>query len=361
MLKPSDFSAYQLRELVAANQGSYRAAVRAVGGEWTGTWQRAMKLAHEEASEEEWFDSICPDEPSAEITNLKRPPDGWEADLFEQACAYGETIHRLEIEQYEADISIDTQLPIGIAITSDQHLGNEGTDHRLLGKIIDTIVDTPGLFVCDNGDSIDNFVALSHETGRYEQIIRPRYQKQLARWIWGRWAPKLLACTGGQHEYFETRVSDFDTAEYLSRKGDAVFLGPGGKLNLQVGEQPYSIGMWHKFQGNSMYSATAAAMRLFREHGPFDISITGDKHEPAINYQREQGRWGVFVRAGTFKIRDSYGRSLGFETANPLDYVAVPLTILWPGERKFFITLDFFGGIEYLAFLREHKGDSDGD
>jgi len=351
MLKPSDFTAYQLRELVAVH-GSRRAAVTAIGAKWGGSWGRAFKAARliDEAS----------DEPSAEITNLKRPPDGWEGDLFEEVCAYGELLQQADIEQYEADITIDTELPIGIAVTSDQHIGNAGTNHRLLGNVINRIIETPGLFVCDNGDSVDNFVALSHESGRYEQIVRPRYQKQLARWIWTRWAPKLLANTGGQHEYFETRVSDFDTAEYLARKGEAVFLGPGGKLNLIVGEQPYSIGMWHKFRGNSIYDATAGAKRLFREHGPFDISITGDKHEPAISYANEQGRWGVFVRAGTFKVRDSYGRSLGYETVNPLDYVSVPVIILWPDERKFWVTLDFYGGVDYLTYLRGHKGDSDG-
>lgn len=345
MLKPQDLTPDELRYLAKTHK-SYRAAVRAVYGvsddrHWNGTWQRAFKAACEETVE-----------PSVDITNLKRPEDGWEEGFYKQVCTFGEAIQSLEIEQYEADISLTTQAPIGIAVTSDQHLGNVGTDHRLLGRVIDTIIETPGLFVCDNGDSIDNFVALSHETGRYEQIVRPRHQKQLARWIWIRWAEKLLACTGGQHEYFETRVSDFDTAEYLSRKGDAVFLGPGGKLNLTVGDQHYSVGMWHKFKGNSMYDATAAAKRVCREHGPFDISITGDKHEPAISYAREQGRWSVFVRAGTFKIRDSYGRSLGFETANPLDYVAVPVIILWPDERRLWITLDFFGGIDYLRFLR---------
>jgi len=349
MLKASDFTARQLRELAAAN-GGCRAAVRAIGEKWSGSWARAFKAAHA-------ADPMDDGDPAATITNLKRPPAGWEAALWEEICDYGELLRQADIEQYEADITIDTKLPVGLSVTTDQHLGNVGTDHRLLGRVIDTIIETPGLFICDDGDSIDNFVALSHETGRYEQLVRPRYQKQLARWIWTRWAHKLLANTGGQHEFFETRVSDFDTAEYLARKGDAVFLGPGGKLNILVGEQHYSIGMWHRYPGNSIYDATAAAKRCFREHGPFDITITADKHEPAISYACEQGRWGVFVQAGTFKVRDSYARSLGHETADPMDYVAVPTVILWPDRRKFFVTLDFFGGIEYLNYLR---GQDDG-
>ena len=356
-ISPDNFSPAALRTLRSNHGNSARAAVRAIYGlppsdnsRWVGTWQRAFKNLDEEPDED--LDESPDEDPRAEITNLKRPEPGWEGRLWDAMCDYQNAATELEIEQYDAHITIETEAPIGIAVTSDAHIGNVGTDHRTLKQVVDAIREIPGLFVVDDGDIIDNFVAMSHETGRYEQIARPRDQKALAKWIYGLWAPHHLANTAGQHEYFEERVSDFDIGAYLSRKGRSVYLGPGGRLNLLVGGQPYRIGMWHKFKGWSKFDNTAAAKNCYDKHGPFDITITGDKHEPAYSECIWQGLMRIFVQAGTLKIRDSYARSLGYETADPRDYLATPLFILWPKQRRMWGTIDFWDGVEYLKTLR---------
>jgi len=291
-------------------------------------------------------------EPVATAEQEIQPPEGWEEEFWEHITSWESWQRRGSTEHHRADITISTDKPIGICFTSDWHIGNAGTHHALLKSLIDGILATPAMFVCCNGDLVDNFVALSHETGRYEQLLRPRYQKQLGAWLMERLAPRLLALTGGQHEHFETRVSDFDSAEYFGRKGRAVYLGPGGLVHLDVGGAPYVILMWHRYRGNSIYDATASAKRLFREHGPADIVVTSDKHIPAISYMFEQERFAVFVQSGTCKLEDQYAKSLGYQPLNPAARIASPVCILWPDRRPPWVTLDFWLGCEYLAFLR---------
>jgi len=280
------------------------------------------------------------------------PPEGWEEQFWEEVVSWEDWQRRGSTERHYADITIETDRPIGICFTSDWHVGNAGTWHAILKSVIDGILDTPAMFVCCNGDLVDNFVALSHETGRYEQLLRPRYQKRIVAWLMKQLAPRMLAVTGGQHEHFETRVSDFDSAEYFGRKGECVYLGAGGRLSLQVGKAHYDILMWHRYRGSSIYDATAAAKRLAREHGDADIVVTADKHMPAISYQFERERVGVFVQSGTFKLEDPYAKSLGYQPKDPSVRIANPVCILWPHKRPPWITLDFWLGCEYLRYLR---------
>ncbi len=291
-------------------------------------------------------------DPVAVIEQATEPPPDWEQKLWESLPDW-ETLQRAAQTEVDAgDITIETERPIGIAHCSDWHIGNAGTHHALIKTVLDTIMDTPGLFFTENGDCIDNYVAHSHETGRFEQILRPGLQKRLAAWLMERLAPKLLAVTGGQHEFFEERVSDFDTASYLARKGGAVYLGAGGALHLRVGEQLYTLGMWHRYRGSSVYDRNADAKRAFRDHGDYDVIITGDKHEPAISHCVEQGAYRVFVRSGTAKLTDRYGKSLGYTYTPGQEYLATPVTILWPDRREFATFLRFDQAVAYLRCLR---------
>lgn len=288
---------------------------------------------------------------AVEFEQETEAPPGWEARLFAAMPDWERLNREGSTEADRADITIRSDRPIGIACTSDWHLGNAGTRHALVKSVVDGILATPFMFAVCNGDLVDNFVAHSHETGRYEQLLRPRAQKQLAAYIMGLLAPRLLCVTGGQHEFFEERVSDFDSAEYFARKGGAVYLGAGGVLNLAVGRQSYRLGVWHRYRGNSIYDATAAAKRCFREHGPFDVTVTADKHTPAVSYCEEQGVHAVFVQSGTAKLEDRYAKSLGY-SGNPGGRIGTPVVILWPGERRFWVTTDFEAGCEYLRYLR---------
>lgn len=315
---------------------SLRAAAKSLGVAHT-TLQGRLERAREKFPEQ-----------AAHKTNDKQPKLS-EEELFNNLIDWEEFLRTRRVEQESTDQEITTDLPIGIAFLSDQHIGNVGTHHMLVKATLDWVLNTPFLFCTLNGDVIDNFVSHSHETGRYEQALRPKDQKRLAAWLAEQLSPRLIAVTGGQHEFFEERVSDFDSAEYFAHKGNAAYLGAGGAITLKVGQQTYRIGMWHRYRGNSIYDKNADAKRLCREHGPFAITVTGDKHEPAISYCLEQDEFRVFVRGGTCKLEDRYAKSLGYQGR-----VGTPLVILWPDERKFWVTLDFEGGCQYLRFLR-HK------
>jgi hypothetical protein len=110
------------------------------------------------------------------------------------------------------------------------------------------------------------------------------------------------------------------------------------------------VAVWHKYHGSSVYDETAAAKRLCREHGPFDVSIVCDKHAPAASVEMKYGdRLRAFLRGGTAKLNDPYGKSLGYQNS----LLTWPSVILWPDERRVWATADLAGALDYIERLHD--------
>ena len=255
-------------------------------------------------------------------------------------------------EQDRAGFRLRETAPVGIWSLSDIHIGHDRVPHLLVKETVDLLAAEPGLYGILNGDVIDGFVANTPDTGRFSAALRPKFQKLLAVHICELLAGKVLGVTAGQHEFFSLRLDDFDFAEYMAKHARSVYLGSGGSMTLQfVDGVTYSIGVWHRFPGRSIYDKTAAAKRLYREHGPFDVTFVGDKHSPAISKEIRNGEWRVFAQGGTYKVHDDYGKALGYLDSA----VAVPMAILWPREKRYWVGLDISEGLDYLRWLRAEE------
>lgn len=270
--------------------------------------------------------------------------------LWEAARAASRATEASRIEQDEAAFVVKDNAPIAIAAFGDTHIGADGVNYFDLQTSFDLLEKEPGLYGIINGDMIDGFVSHCPDTGRFGEVIRPKFQKRLAKHVCEKLRGKLLAYNGGQHEFFSSRLDDFDLAEYLALHGDAVYLGPGGTMYLcmEATGLEYSIGCWHEYPGNSMYDNTAGAKRLYRDHGPFDITMVADKHSPAVSMEIRNGSMKTFMRGGTWKLRDDYSKSLGYTDSA----VAVPMVIVWPAEKRYWTTIDLDEGISYLRAVR---------
>ena len=275
--------------------------------------------------------------------------------LWQAAARMQEVTRAANTEQDSAVYEIRDTKPIGLWSLGDAHIGADGVNYWDLKNTFDLLAHEPGLYGILNGDMIDGFVAHSPDTGRFAEVLRPKFQKRLAKYVCELLAPKLIAFNGGQHEFFSSRLDDFDMASYLALHGDAVYLGPGGTLDLYFSETDllYSVGAWHKYKGNSIYDETAGAKRLYREHGPFDITMVADKHSPAASMEIRNGAMRAFMRGGTWKLRDDYSKSLGYTDSA----VAIPMVIVWPDEKRYWTTIDIDEGISYLRALRADHVD----
>jgi len=284
------------------------------------------------------------------FTNIRREADDAAEKVWAAAQASYDAEAAVNFEQDVASAEIATEFPIGLVPPCDEHLGDLGVNPAAVAGFVKGIASVDGLYTVQNGDILEGGVPGCPDSLRMRQGAKVEWQRRMAERLIEWMADRLLAVTGGQHEFFGQRAADLHFARELARIGNCPFLGPGGTLNLLVGETPYSIGIWHKYLGSSIYAATAGAKRMCREQGPFDVSIVADKHAPAISQEMRQGNvLRTYIRGGTAKLNDEYGKSLGFLNSGFI----FPLVILWPFERRMWATADVARGIEYLEFLRK--------
>jgi len=255
----------------------------------------------------------------------------------------------LRIEQDEVDITIDTDRPVGVVSVADLHTGAESVDPKRVCGLVNSLGEVDGLYVAWNADLIEGAVMGNPESMKMIQAVRVKWQRLMVLDLVSR-VPNSIAVTCGQHEFFGYRAADFDFAEEVAKELEVPYLGTGGTIHALIGETQYSIGLWHKYRGQSIYDATAGAKKLCAEHGPFDCTFVADKHAPAVSSEiRHGGLRRIFARGGTASLNCEYAKSLGY-TDSTFNF---PLVIFWPHERKMWAWDDLREGLEYLKFLRQ--------
>jgi len=342
-----------LGDLLERYGGRVNGMCIAMGWERSGALRSACMRVKQQQEAEDGVESVVGEGSAGErivCTNRELEGPNIIEKLWNAAAVMSEATREAEIEQDSASFRVEGRRPIGIWAMGDTHIGSDGVNYWDLKNMIDMLVEEDGLYGVINGDVIDGFVANSPDTGRFAQNMRPRFQKRLAKHVCEILSGRIIALVGGQHEFFSSRLDDFDMAGYLATHGNAIYLGPGGTLDLHFADTgiSYSLGAWHKYKGNSIYDETAGAKRLYREHGPFDVTMVADKHSPAASMEIRNGAMRAFMRGGTWKLRDDYSKSLGFTNSA----VSVPMVILWPDEKHYWTTIDVDEGISYLRELR---------
>lgn len=295
-------------------------------------------------------DSVVRKRGGLTIADARAEADDTINRLWAAADAAWDAAEALDTEQDRVHVHVETEVPIGLIAVGDVHLGSSGVNPRTVRALVDSVAEVDGLYTVLNGDLIEGGLPGCPDSLRADQVLKVEWQRRLAANIAERLSGHCIGVTCGQHEFFTQRASEFDFAGYLAKCANAPYLGPGGDFRIDVGGYVYTVAVWHKYQGNSIYDATAGAKRLCAEKGPFDVSIVADRHAPAASEEFRNGdRMRVFLRGGTLKMHDSYAKSLGYMNSA----MQFPFVILWPGERKMWRTGDLQEGLEYLAYLRQ--------
>ena len=280
--------------------------------------------------------------------DMRREADDAIEQVWDVAQCVYDTNEAIDIEQDEATIRIDTDKPIGLVPIADLHAGAGSVNPKNLRGLINAISDVDGLYPIWNGDLLEGALAPCPQSMMQQQAIKVRWQRLMVTDMVSR-CHSALAITQGQHEFFGNRSGDFPFAANLAAEMEIPYLGPGGTLYLQVGETHYSVGVWHKSKGNSIYDATAGAKKLCQDQGPFDVTFVADRHAPAVSMEaRNGGVRRVFARGGTASDHCDYSKSLGYMDSS-FNY---PVVILWPGERKMWAWDSLADGLDYLEYLR---------
>ena len=282
-------------------------------------------------------------------------PDVKYENIWDAIERFQSELKKVNTEQSEATISIETDKWIGIAFQGDLHLGNMVTNYAQLRKDKKLIEEADNVFLVINGDYCDNYISGSHAGGQLEALFPPATQKDLAKNYIESLKDKVLALVAGCHDLWSLKIDDFDLTEYLAKHGEAVYLGPGGTLYLTVGKVTYKLMMRHKYRYNSMDNPTATVKKMFEKCGGFDVGVVSHNHTASIEESKKSGLDGnlkrLFVRAGTYKVHDRFGKQQGYNEG----MLSVPVILFNPKKRDIRGFQDLEEGIEYLDYLNREK------
>lgn len=275
--------------------------------------------------------------------------------VWESILDFQNVLEEKSIEQNCVNIHINTNKWIGIAFQGDLHIGNMATDYKAMLAHRDLIASTDNIYLCLNGDYCDNYIPSSHVAGMFEALFPPAVQKNLAKDYIETLKDKVLALVAGCHDIWGMKAADFDLTEYLAKHSEAAYLGNGGIVQLKVGKQPYKIMMRHKYKFNSADNPTSCVKKMFEKCGGFDVGIASHNHVASIEECVKEGMDGylkrIFIRAGTYKTHDRFGRQMGFSEGD----ISVPIVLFNPVKRDMRAFQDLAEGIDYLKYLNGTK------
>ena len=257
------------------------------------------------------------------------------------------------IEQKQVSIEIKSNKWIGVAMVGDLHIGNMSTNYKKMLEHRDMMAGVDNLYIMLNGDYVDNFIPTSHAAGMFEALFPPKVQKDMALDYIQKIKDQVLVLVAGCHEAFGIKAADFDLSEYLARYTDAAYLGDGGIVHLTIGKVKYKVNIRHKYKYSNMENPTASVKKLFEKTGGFDVGVISHNHVACMEEAVKEGGDGyqkrLFIRAGTYKTHDRYGRQLGFSEGD----IGVPIVLFNPAKRDIRGFQDLQEGIEYLAYLNK--------
>jgi len=237
----------------------------------------------------------------------------------------------------------DPSSPVGIAWLADIH-----AEAELLEEDIQTILETPNLYVVLGGDMIDNHI-------KHLAAIVASDRTPDSQWTWlfqllDRLAPKLVAVVSGNHENWSKALTGFDllkfyTSRFLKVPYDADEMG----LTIRLKGVSYLAAIRHRYRGGSSATPTLKVKNWWRDGDfDFDVGVICHDHTAGLEPFVRHGvtRWAV--RPGTYQLDSDYAVSEGYHGALP----ATPVTIFKPGVRDLHSFLHLNWAAEYLKGLQ---------
>jgi predicted phosphodiesterase len=125
-------------------------------------------------------------------------------------------------------------------------------------------------------------------------------------------------------------------------------IGEGARLFLSLGDQVYVCMLRHRYRYNSAMNPGHSVMKMYDEHGPFDIGCIGHTHEAGAGWQIKQNKRVAWMRPGSYKVFDGYAEAHGFPRSLPLS----PTFIIFPDEKKIMLYDNIADAADALDFFR---------
>jgi len=264
-------------------------------------------------------------------------------------CTEGEEIYRkTRGGQEKATVKIDSDRPIVICYSSDWHLGSASVSHDQWRRHVDTLLNTPNLYMIAVGDYVDNFLKFRSIMPVLEQIIPPRIQFDVLEKIFDEMIKndKLLAASWGNHddERMENEIG-FSLVEKMLRN-KVPYLGGQGLVTIETGDQKYSHLLTHKSRYQSFLNKLHGAKRMYQLVWPARIVVTAHTHNPDYETYFHYDTQNYLVKCGTFKDHDGY--SARYWTQGR---IGVPALVFYPDRDEIVPFLRVDQAVKYANAL----------
>lgn len=229
--------------------------------------------------------------------------------IFKAANDYKQVLQSHSKSQNNAEWSIKTNKPICIVNICDTHIGSWGTDHELVQKVIEEIVNTPNLYVILSGDLIQMAIKMRSVAEVSDNLLPPKWQYKVLESIMKEIKHKVIAATWCNHavEREEKQMGYSPTAMLM--EDNVIYFNGIGHLKLNVGKQTYNLAVSHLFRGRSMYNPTHGQMRYMRDEAPWvDVCLAGDSHVAGLLTYTSGGKTKVAINGGSTQLDSSYAK-----------------------------------------------------
>jgi len=303
----------------------------------------ALRSAYRRKNKGRKADKInCPEDATLIFQDKKEVDSIDWREYIDHAVAGSDLARRVEDTQRYANAKIITKKPIGVVFTGDWHLGDGQTDHSLWKEDMQILLDNPGLYVIDLGDSRQNMRTFKVLSSVLDQVLSPRMQGYMLKSIVDELTSKnkLLAKVDGNHDVeFDHRIFGEALQTYLLENMKAPRFPGKGILTLAVGDIQYTMVLFHKTRFRSIFRPTHGAYREYQFTYPADIIAGAHDHLPAFElfptYQTgpemgsEIGGYTYLLKVGTYQD-SGFGWKYFHNGGKPMNITLV----LHPDKKK---------------------------
>lgn len=248
-------------------------------------------------------------------------------------------------------IKFKNDLPIGLAVVGDPHLGSPGCNVPLLMRDVELLGVTPGIHAVNIGDTIDGWGGFLLKLYA-ESNVSKQTERILARWFLQDAGIPWLLWLLGNHDSMD---GEFATYLKTLNAEQLPMLDWQAKFELKFPNgKTCRVDASHNHKGTSIYNPLHGQKRASLWGEDADIFVSGHHHVAAISQEEtESGGIVTLARARGYKWLDAWATSKGFANKQhgaTILFVIDPTADSAPGFVRPF--MDLKTGCEFLSYLR---------
>lgn len=208
----------------------------------------------------------------------------------------------------------------------DPHLDNPGTLFRWFHDDVETVLRTPGMYVSQVGDVLDNWVGRLMSEHAFSNVTAGEGWRMVEHYA-ERLGPRLVVWVLGNHCKWN---SGAEILPRMLRGAPCVVAEDDARVLFVLDDgSEFSLAMRHEWPGGSIYHTTHGVAKPLKFGLEVDMAIGGHKHSGGyiLMPSPHTGRVRHGIQLSTYKFFDRYGKAKGFDA--PMASPSV-MTILDP-------------------------------